>query len=91
MQAVVDRHKRFIDVAVRMPSSTYDSRMLHGSSLYQMAKNGTLFEEDSIVDGFTPFLLGNAGYPLKLYLMIPYHNTPGRRGDRSMIEQLHKK
>jgi hypothetical protein len=65
MQAIVDRRKRFIDLAVGMPSSTHDSRMLRRSSLYQNAENGTLFDPTIAVEGFTPYLLGDLGYPLK--------------------------
>jgi hypothetical protein len=91
MQAVVDRQKRFIDVAVGMPGSTHDSRMLRRSSLFQMADSSTLFDEGSNMDGFTPFLLGDAGYPLKHWLMTPYRDTPGRRNDRSVLQRLYNK
>jgi hypothetical protein len=65
MQAVVDRHKRFLDVAVGMPGSTHDSHMLRRFALFQQAEGGTLFDPKVSVHGFTPFLLGDAGYPLK--------------------------
>jgi hypothetical protein len=65
MQAVVDWNKRFLDLAIGMPGSTHDSRMFRRSSLFQLVENGTLFYEDSNVDGFSPYLLGDAGYPLK--------------------------
>ena len=65
MQAIVDWHKRFLDVVVGMPGSTHDSRMLRWSVLYQEAEAGTLFDPHVTVHGFTPYLLGDAGYPLK--------------------------
>jgi hypothetical protein len=34
MQAVVDRHKRFLDVTVGMPGTIHDSRMLRRSALF---------------------------------------------------------
>jgi hypothetical protein len=88
MQAVVDRHKRFLDVAVGMPGSTHDSRMLRQSALYERAENGTLFDPNLNVEGFSPFLLGDAGYSLKKWLMTPYRDGPGRAGQRSVLERL---
>jgi hypothetical protein len=88
MQAVVDMHKRFLDVAVGMPGSTHDSRMLRRSALYERAENGTLFDPNLNVEGFSPFLLGDAGYPLKKWLMTPYRDGPGRAGQRLVLERL---
>jgi hypothetical protein len=91
MQAVDDRHKRFLDVAVGMPGSTHDSRMLRRSALFQQAETGTLFDPEVNVEGFTPFLLGDAGYPLKQWLLTPYRDGPGRAGHRSVLERLFNK
>jgi hypothetical protein len=88
MQAVVGRHKRFLDVAVGMPRSTHDSRMLRRSALYDKAEGGTLFDPAVNVQGFTPFLLEDAGYPLKNWLMTPYRDGPGRAGHQSVLERL---
>jgi hypothetical protein len=63
VQAVVDRRKRFVDLAVGMPGSMHNSRMLQRSSLYQHAENGTLFDLVVSIEGFTPYLLGDSGYP----------------------------
>jgi hypothetical protein len=91
MQAIVDRWKRFTDLAVGMPGSTHASRMLRRSSLYLNAQQGTLFEEGLNVDGFTPYLLGDGGYPLKSWLMTPYRDGPGRADHRSMLDRLYNK
>ena len=65
LQAVVDRSKRFLNLFIGMLGSTHNSKVLHRSALYQQAKSGTLFDEGINVDGFTPYLLGDARYPLK--------------------------
>jgi hypothetical protein len=52
MQAVVDRNKQFLDLAIGMPGSTHDSRMLRRSTMFHQAESGTLFEEGSSVEGF---------------------------------------
>ena len=72
MQAVVDRSKRFLDLSIGMPGSMHDYRVLRRLALYQQLESGTLFDEGINVDGFTPYLLGNTGYLLKQWIMIPY-------------------
>jgi hypothetical protein len=62
MQAVVDRQKRFLDVAIGMPDNIHDSRMLLRSALYQQDESGTLFDPDISIDSVIPYLLGDAGY-----------------------------
>jgi hypothetical protein len=59
VQAVVDRWKRFLDLAVGMPGSTHDSRVLRRSALYSKVEAGTLFDDGVNVDGFTPYFLGD--------------------------------
>ena len=87
MQAVVDQYKRFVDVVVGMPGSTHDSRMLYRSSLYQKAEAGTLFPECVNHEGFSSYLLGDAGYPLKQWLLTPYRDS----GQRSLLKRLFNK
>jgi hypothetical protein len=91
MQAMVDKWKRFLDVTVGMPGSTYDSRVLCRSALYAQAEIGTLFEDGVNVDSFMPYLLGDAGYPLKQWLLTPYRDGRGRTDARSILERLYNK
>jgi len=71
-QAIVDSDKRFLDLYLGMPGSTNDSRMLRRSSLYNLAMHGNLMEVQHVVDGFTPYVIGDLGYPLLPWLMIPH-------------------
>lgn len=71
-QAVVDSDKRFLDLYVGMPGSTNDSRMLRRSSLYHLAMHGNLLEPQHSVDGHTPYVVGDLGYPLLPWLMVPH-------------------
>lgn len=81
-QAVVDSDKRFLDLYLGMPRSTNDSRMLKKLSLYNLAMHGNLMDAQHAVDGYTPYLVGNLGYPLLPWLMVP------RRGnDRLSISE----
>ena len=85
-QAVVDRNKKIINISVRMPGSTNDARQLRRSMLYQKATSTPLFDAADSVEGFTPYLIGDKGYPIFPWLITPYRDVPGAR--RSVHEQL---
>jgi hypothetical protein len=74
-QAVVGSDKRFLDLYLRMPGSTNDARMLRRSSLYNMAMQGVLLDPGVLHDGFLPSLIGDLGYPLLPWLMVPHRTT----------------
>ena len=86
-QAIVDSQKRFMDLYLGMPGSTNDSRMLRRSSLYASAMHNNLFDEQYRVQGFSPYLLGDLGYPLLPWLMVPHR----ARGQLSVAEALFNK
>jgi hypothetical protein len=58
-----------------MPGSTNDSRVLCRSSFYHRAQQNNLLEARLIMDGFLPFILGDSGYPVLPWLMIPHKNV----------------
>lgn len=70
-----------------MPGSTNDSRMLRRSSLYNLAMHGRLMDSGNTVEGFSPYIIGDLGYPLLLWLMVP-HKT---HGQLSVAETLFNK
>ena len=74
-QAVVDSEKRFLDLYLGMPGSTNDSRMLRRSSLYDLAMHNNLFDDQHGSQGFSPYLIGDLGYPLLPWLMVPHHSN----------------
>ena len=79
-QAVVDVNKKILNVSVGMPSSTNDSHVLRCSSLYRQASmSNSLFDAAYAQDGFSPFLLGDKGYPLYPRLLTPYRDLLGGR------------
>jgi len=86
-QAVVDADKRFIDLYIGMPGSTNDSRMLRRSTMHYLATHGNLMTPLASVDGFPPYLIGDLGYPLLSWLMVPHRG--GR--DLSVSESLFNK
>lgn len=86
-QAVVDRHKRFLDVSVGMLGSTNDMRVLRRSSLYHLATTtNQLFNVAYSQEGFSPYLIGDKGYPMYPWLMMPYRDLP--TGKRSIQERF---
>lgn len=85
-QAVVDKARKFIDLSVGMPGSTNDARQLRRSMLYEKATSSNLFNPADAVEGFTPYLIGDKGYPVFPWLITPYRDIPG--GRRSVQEQL---
>jgi hypothetical protein len=58
-----------------MPGSTNDSRVLRRSSLYRLAMAQTLFDGHDSMEGFSPYLLGDSGYPLLPWLMVLHKNV----------------
>jgi len=87
-QAVVNREKKFLDVAVGMSGSTNDVRVLRRSALYTLATTQNLFDHVHADEGFTPYLLGDKGYPLLPWLLTPYrdfHHTGGTNAQERMF------
>jgi hypothetical protein len=58
-----------------MPGSTNDARVLQRSSLYHLAMSENIFDARHAVEGFSPYLVGNSGYPLLPWLMVPHKNV----------------
>jgi hypothetical protein len=75
-QAIVDSKKRFIDLFVGMPGSTNDSRTLRYNGLYANVLHRRILDDVNGVhhEGFSPYLLGDKGFPLLLWLMVPHKN-----------------
>ena len=86
-EAVVDSDKRFLDLYLGMPGSTNDSCMLRRSSLYNLATHNRLMDVEHAVQGFSPYLIGDLGYPLLPWLMVPHRST----GHLSVAERLFNK
>jgi hypothetical protein len=86
-QAVVDSKKRFLDLYLGMLGSTNDARVFRRSTLYRLGMSGELWDAKHIVDGFTPYLLGDSGYPLLPWLMVPHRNAR----NCTVLERLYNK
>lgn len=80
LQAVTDCDGCFLDVSCGLPGSANDKRVLRFSSLFQRVQAGCILQEPvvSINAGFQlkPYLLGDGGYAMERWLMIPYHIVP---------------
>lgn len=71
-QAVIDSEKRFIHLYVGMHGSTHDSCMLRRSALHYLASHHDLCGPTLGIDRHSPYLLGDLGYPLLPWLMVPH-------------------
>ncbi|XP_041376825.1 protein ANTAGONIST OF LIKE HETEROCHROMATIN PROTEIN 1-like [Gigantopelta aegis] len=77
-QAVVDYRYVFIDVNTGWPGSVHDARVLGNSNLYSQCEKGTCFSQPKTPIGgvdMSPFLIGDAAYPLLSWLMKPFRQT----------------
>ncbi len=70
-----------------MLGSVNDSRILHRFTLYQYAQFHGLFDPNKGVDGVFPYLLGDKGYPLICWIMMPFKEE----GQHSSLEPLYQK
>ncbi len=64
--------------------SVNDSRVLERSAIFYFVQVQKLFNEKKGEEGFAPFLLGNKGYPLLSWLMMPHGE-----GDHNLFEMLY--
>jgi hypothetical protein len=71
----VDSQKCFLDLYLRMHGSTNDLRVLRCSSLYHRTQQNNMFEAGHVMDGFLSFILGNSGYPVLPWLVMPHKNV----------------
>jgi len=74
-QSVVDIDKSFLDLYIGMPGSTNDNRMLRRSTLHYDSSHGNLMTPSLSVNSQTPYLLGDLGYPLLPWLMVPHRGS----------------
>ncbi|KAL3097738.1 hypothetical protein niasHT_026834 [Heterodera trifolii] len=65
MQAVCDMRCKFTNIDLRWPGSTHDSFVLRQSDVWEYFESG--LSGNSI-------LLGDSGYPLKKWLMVPFRD-----------------
>jgi hypothetical protein len=98
-QAVVDVNKLFTSVYIGLPGSMNDQRVLRRSGLWhQVVQRGLMNADSGFQDGIPPYLLGDKGYPLLNWIIVPfksdgqprslaetYFNRSHRRG-RSVVE-----
>ncbi|KAF7143332.1 hypothetical protein RHSIM_Rhsim05G0017600 [Rhododendron simsii] len=63
VQGVVDSKGVFMDICIGWPGSTSDDKILENSELWRRASSGLLKDV---------WILGNSGYPLMDWLLVPY-------------------
>jgi hypothetical protein len=71
---------------VGLPRSVNDSKVLRRCTIYYFADYQGLFNANKGQEGFSPFLLGDKGYPLLSWLM-----TPPKEGNHNLFEMLYNR
>lgn len=69
LQGVCDDRKVFTDVYVGWPGSVHDARVFRRSPLAENLECGKFCKNNST------FLLGDAAYPLRQYLIVPFKDN----------------
>ncbi|XP_045787521.1 protein ALP1-like [Trifolium pratense] len=84
VQGVVNSKGVFTDVCIGWPGSMGDNRVLEKSALYERAKRGNLKNI---------WIVGNSGYPLMDWVLVPYKHknlTWTQHGFNERIEEIEK-
>ena len=69
VQVICDEKLKILDIVTGWPGSTHDSRIWNNSNICSSFERG---EKEGL-------LLGDSGYPISPYLMIPYPHPPNSR------------
>ena len=79
IQGVADASFKFLDVSTGYPGSIHDARILRLSKLQREIDQGTWLNAPSKRIGGSevgPLLVGDSAYPLSVWLMKPFKQTP---------------
>lgn len=68
IQAVVDDSRSFTDIYVGWPGSVHDARVFRRSPLFENLESGGFCTSGT-------YLLGDAAYPLKRYMIVPFKDN----------------
>jgi hypothetical protein len=84
---MADCKRRLIDICVGMLGNVNDSRVLHRFLLYKQVQLHGLFDiiRGSCKDIIPPYLLGDKGYPLIIWIMMPFKKD----GQHNILELLY--
>ncbi|XP_075786847.1 uncharacterized protein LOC142829677 [Pelodiscus sinensis] len=94
LQALCDHRGQFTDINVGWSGKAYDARVYRNSSVCQRLQAGTFFPDRHIRVGDVDMpvcLVGDAAYPLQLWLMKPYtgHFNPSRQAFNARLTRAH--
>jgi hypothetical protein len=71
-QIVVDSTCRILSIAAGFFGHKTDSTILKSSSLFNDIEEGNLLNDPSVNNGVNQYLIGDSGYPLLPWLMVPF-------------------
>ncbi|XP_064643069.1 putative nuclease HARBI1 [Lineus longissimus] len=81
-QVVCDRKMKIFNLDARWPGTTHDSFMLRNSHVWDRFEEGRM--ENS-------WLLGDAGYPLRKWLLNPFNNPNNEAQERVRLDEEYAK
>lgn len=85
LQGVCDSGMNFIDCLVGWPGSVHDAKVLQNSEVYSnVLQNGKDY-----LFGAEGYLLGDAAYPLKEWLMTPFKNFGQLTQEQKVYNEAH--
>lgn len=78
-QGIIDSDMRFLNVNARYPGSTQDAFIWNNSLVFSVLERNFAFENQENNIYRDSFLIGDLGYPLQPWLMIPVQNFTNDR------------
>lgn len=86
-QIVIDSDTRILNINARYPGSTHDAHIWKNSKVFTLLEANFNLEDQSENIYRNSFLLGDLGYPLQPWLMIPVKDV----GDDQINEKLYNR
>ncbi|KAL3696030.1 hypothetical protein R1sor_010106 [Riccia sorocarpa] len=93
LQAICDSDNAFLDISCSAPGSVHDMRCLRLSSFFRRVEAGDVLIDpvQTINEGFQlrPYLLGDQGYAMQPWLMIPFSIHGRSSASQQMYNRKH--
>lgn len=89
-QFAIDSDKRILNVNARYPGATHDTHIWKNSKIFTLMEANFNLEDQSDNIYRSSFLLGDLGYPLQPWLMIPVKDVSDEQIKEKMYNKKHR-